>query len=73
MVLAINQPKRCKMKKLTYKQAIKWAGNANQLAKKLGITRQAIHDWKGVIPEMRQFQISVLQWEEVSMVNPGNK
>jgi hypothetical protein len=22
---------------------------------------------------MRQFQISVLQWEEVSMVNPGNE
>ena len=53
------------MKKLTYKQAIKWAGgNANQLAKKLGITRQAIHGWNEAIPEMRQFQIQVLRGEE---------
>ena len=52
------------MKKITIKQALKWAGNANLLAKKLGITRQAIHGWNGSIPEMRQFQIQVLRGEE---------
>jgi len=54
------------MKKITIKQALKWAGNANLLAKKLGITRQAVSDWKGVIPEMRQFQLMVLMHEEKS-------
>lgn len=52
------------MKKITFKQAVKWAGNSSQLAKKLGITRQAIHDWNGSIPEMRQWQIAVLMAEE---------
>jgi len=52
------------MKKITLKQALKWAGNANLLAKRLGITRQAVSDWKGIIPEMRRFQIMVLIHEE---------
>jgi len=52
------------MRKITLKQATKWAGNANQLSIRLGVTRQAIHDWKGVIPKLRQYQIRVLMWEE---------
>ena len=42
------------MKNVTFKQAVRWAGNPNRLAIKLGVTRQAIHEWKQVIPELRK-------------------
>jgi len=52
------------MKNVTFKQAVRWAGNPNRLAIKLGVTRQAIHEWKQVIPELRKYQIHVLMLEE---------
>jgi hypothetical protein len=52
------------MKKISYKEVLKWAGNENRLAKKLGVTRQSISGWKGKVPEMRQFQIMILMMEE---------
>tara|TARA_R110000851_G_scaffold133381_4_gene268223 strand:- start:3020 stop:3289 length:270 start_codon:yes stop_codon:yes gene_type:complete len=51
------------VKKVTYKQALRFFGNANRMAKALGISRQAVADWKGVIPELRQYQIRVLMDE----------
>lgn len=51
------------VKKVTYKQALRFFGNANRMAKALGISRQAVGDWKEVIPELRQYQIRVLMDE----------
>ncbi|PHR99228.1 MAG: Cro/Cl family transcriptional regulator [Blastopirellula sp.] len=51
------------MKKVTYKQALRFFGNPNRMAKALGISRQAVADWKSIIPELRQYQIKVLMDE----------
>ena len=43
-------------------QAIKYAGNANQLAKILGISRCAVSQWKD-IPKARIWQLQILHPE----------
>ena len=51
---------------MTKKQAIEWAGGAAQLAKKLGLSRQAVHKWppRKKIPALRCYQIRDLQAQE---------
>lgn len=50
-------------RKMDKEQAIKLAGNANKLAAILGITRQAISQWGGVVPDARVWQLKVLRPE----------
>jgi DNA-binding transcriptional regulator YdaS (Cro superfamily) len=42
------------------KQAIKHFGSAAALARKLGISRQSVHDWGDEVPEGRAYQLEVL-------------
>jgi biotin operon repressor len=42
-------------------EAIKEFGSMNQLAKALGITRQAVHRWGEDVPELRRYQINELK------------
>lgn len=42
------------------KQAIKHFGTKAELARKMGVTRQAITGWGDGIPAGRQFQLEVL-------------
>lgn len=35
-------------------------GNVANLSNQLGISTQAIYDWKGKVPDLRQWQIEVL-------------
>jgi DNA-binding transcriptional regulator YdaS (Cro superfamily) len=47
---------------MTKEQAIKFAGNANQLAKILGISRCAVSQWEH-IPKARLWQLQLLHPE----------
>ena len=51
---------------MTKKQAIEWAGGVAQLAKKLGLSRQAVHQWpkRKQIPALRRYQIRDMQAQE---------
>lgn len=51
---------------MTKNQAIKWAGSASELARRLGIKRQAVQKWepRKPIPALRQYQIRDLQAQE---------
>ncbi len=40
-------------------RAIAFFGSIEQLASALGITRQAVYMWDGVIPKLRAFEIEV--------------
>jgi len=46
--------------KITYEAAVEHFGGPKKLADALGISRQAVHGWGGVIPELRQYQIRYL-------------
>lgn len=49
---------------MTKAQAIKHAGSVAQLARTLGITTNAISNWKdGPIPEAREWQLRLLRPE----------
>lgn len=37
-----------------------FGGSTRDLASALGITEQAVHQWGGVVPELRVYQIKVL-------------
>ena len=39
-------------------EAIDFFHGAGPLAKALGITRQAVHDWGETVPELRAYQLS---------------
>ena len=41
-------------------EAIRHFGSAAALARALGITRQAVHDWGDEVPTVRTFQIEVV-------------
>jgi DNA-binding transcriptional regulator YdaS (Cro superfamily) len=43
------------------KTAISLAGNATELAKLLGVTRQAISQWGENLPQQRMWQLQVLR------------
>ena len=45
---------------ITYETAINYFGSPAKMAKRLGIKPQAIYQWNGVIPDLRQFQISAI-------------
>ena len=51
---------------MTKNQAIKWAGSASELARRLGIKRQAVQKWppRKQIPALRVYQIRELQSQE---------
>ena len=40
------------------KDAIEFFHGVGPLAKALGITRQAVHDWGETVPELRAYQLS---------------
>lgn len=42
------------------KTAIRYFGTAAELARRLGISRQSVHDWQGKVPEGRQYQLEIL-------------
>lgn len=42
------------------KTAIKHFGSAAELARRLGINRQSVHDWGDEVPLGRQFQLEIL-------------
>ena len=55
----------------TYKQAIDHFGSPAVMARRLGIKPQAIYQWGGAIPELRQFQIDhVIAQDLVSISQP---
>lgn len=41
-------------------KVIEHFGNVANLSNQLGISTQAIYDWKGKVPDLRQWQIEVL-------------
>jgi transcriptional repressor of cell division inhibition gene dicB len=50
----------CNDSDMTLEIALQHFGNRYRLAKALGIKPQAIYQWKGKIPELRQYQIREL-------------
>lgn len=44
---------------MTKEQAIKYFGTASELAKSIGVTKQAVFHWK-TIPDGRQAQIQII-------------
>lgn len=45
---------------MNYSDVIKHFGGVQALADALGIKKQAIYQWGGVIPRLRQFEIEAL-------------
>jgi transcriptional repressor of cell division inhibition gene dicB len=45
---------------MTKTDAIKFFGSSSNLAKALGVTKQAVSRWPDDIPDGRQFQIEVI-------------
>lgn len=53
------------------KAAIKKFGTAANLARALGITRQAITDWGDEVPEGRAYQLEILTNGELKAPRPS--
>lgn len=43
---------------ISYEQAVEHFGSASEMARRLDIKPQAIYQWGGKIPHLRQFQIA---------------
>lgn len=52
------------------KEAIAWAGSASELARRLGINRQAVTKWSSYkpIPRLREYQIREMQARDVNVM-----
>jgi len=54
------------MKTIKTKDAIKFYGNKNRLARAFGISRQAVEKWGEYVPEGRHWQLIVMTGGKLS-------
>ena len=58
---------------MTTQEAVQLWGGQTRLAKALGITRDAVHNWKKYPPMDKQFQIMVLSGGRLSVTYINEK